>query len=45
LFAIHTYQGCQIRYNTPKWGKIYQMTTKCTKLQQNVPNGHIKYTI
>jgi hypothetical protein len=24
------------RYNTPKWGKIYQMTTK-------VPNGHKIY--
>jgi ubiquitin len=26
-------------------GKIYQMTTKCTKWPQNVPNGHKIYLL
>jgi hypothetical protein len=37
-------------YNIPKWGKIYQITIKCTKWPQNIYNGYktdqmvIKYT-
>jgi hypothetical protein len=32
-------------YNIPKRGKIYQITTKYTKLPQNIPNYHKIYQI
>jgi hypothetical protein len=27
-------------YNIPKWGKLYQITTKYTKCPQNITNDH-----
>jgi hypothetical protein len=30
-------------YDIPTQGKIYEITTKYTKLPQNIPNGHKIY--
>jgi hypothetical protein len=39
LFFLETRVASFLVYDI-KTGKMYQINTKCTKLTQNVPNGH-----